>query len=69
MNYIIRVIDINCVRDLPQELMNDKGWLNASTIDAFVNYANASFTHFGHFVKMWSTFNEPYVVAYVILFR
>jgi len=51
--------------DLPQALEDHGGWLNASTIDAYVAYANLSFSLFSDRVFHWSTFNEPWVVAYL----
>eukprot|EP01127_Copromyxa_protea_P017949 TRINITY_DN5547_c0_g2_i2.p1 TRINITY_DN5547_c0_g2~~TRINITY_DN5547_c0_g2_i2.p1 ORF type:complete len:531 (+),score=63.39 TRINITY_DN5547_c0_g2_i2:31-1623(+) len=51
--------------DLPQELENQGGWLNPSTNLAFETYANISFSLFGDRVKYWTTFNEPYVVAWL----
>ena len=44
--------------DLPQALEDDGGWLNRSTIDAFVDYAGILFSEYGHKVKYWLTINE-----------
>jgi beta-glucosidase len=51
--------------DLPQALEEHGGWLNASTVDAFVAYANLSFSLYGDRVLHWVTFNEPWVQAYL----
>ncbi len=50
--------------DLPQALQ-DKwgGWQSRNTVDAFVEYARVMFEALGGKVKLWSTFNEAYVVA------
>jgi beta-glucosidase len=50
--------------DLPQALQEQGGWLNTTTSDAFVNYANTSFALFGEFVDSWVTFNEPWVISW-----
>lgn len=44
--------------DLPYELDKNGGWNNRETIDAFVEYANVLFNHFGDKVKYWLTINE-----------
>lgn len=41
------------------------GWLNRSTVDAFIAYANTSFALFGEYVDLWATFNEPWVVSWL----
>jgi len=51
--------------DLPQWLEDQGGWLNASTIDAFVEYANTTFRLFGDRVKNWATFNEPLSITWL----
>ncbi|NWI54919.1 LPH hydrolase, partial [Calyptomena viridis] len=50
--------------DLPQALQALGGWQNDSIIDAFVNYADFCFSTFGHRVKFWITFHEPWVISY-----
>ncbi|CAI5466237.1 unnamed protein product [Closterium sp. Yama58-4] len=46
--------------DLPNYLhVNWGGWLNASIVEAFTNYAEVCFEAFGADVKTWITFNEP----------
>ncbi|MEM7104322.1 MAG: GH1 family beta-glucosidase [Bacteroidota bacterium] len=50
--------------DLPLALEIEKdGWLNASIIEAFTQYADLCFERFGGRVKNWITFNEPWVVT------
>ncbi|XP_046330265.2 lactase-phlorizin hydrolase-like [Haliotis rufescens] len=51
--------------DLPQGLMKYGGWQNSSLIQHFNNYAELCFRRFGHLVKHWITFNEPFVVSWV----
>jgi beta-glucosidase len=51
--------------DLPQALEDRGGWLHRDTIDAFVNYAEVCFEAFGDLVDDWSTFNEPWVFAFL----
>uniref|UniRef100_A0A6I8SDS0 Lactase, gene 2 n=1 Tax=Xenopus tropicalis TaxID=8364 RepID=A0A6I8SDS0_XENTR len=50
--------------DLPQPLQDLGGWTNENTVDAFVDYADFCFSHFGDRVKLWITFHEPWVVSY-----
>ncbi len=50
--------------DLPLALQFEKdGLLNPEIIEAFVEYADVCFHHFGDRVKNWLTLNEPYVYA------
>jgi len=51
--------------DLPQALQDKGGWLDRNTIDAYVAYATACFEAFGDLVTDWSTFNEPWVFAFL----
>lgn len=44
--------------DLPYCLEEQGGWLNRSTIDAFVEYASVLFEYFGKKVNYWLTINE-----------
>ncbi|XP_063285464.1 lactase/phlorizin hydrolase-like [Pelobates fuscus] len=50
--------------DLPQPLQDLGGWQNEIIIDAFMDYADYCFRHFGDRVKFWLTFHEPWVVSY-----
>lgn len=49
--------------DLPQALQDKGGWVNRSTIDAFVRYVDVTVSRLGDRVKRWSTFNEPWCVS------
>ena len=50
--------------DLPLELqLCHDGWLNASIIDKFVDYAKICFDAFGDRVKHWITFNESWCIS------
>ncbi|XP_052799780.1 lactase/phlorizin hydrolase-like isoform X2 [Mya arenaria] len=49
--------------DLPQTLQDQGGWLNATTVDAFIAYAEECFSQFGSKVKIWLTINDPYAVS------
>ncbi|HTH13999.1 MAG TPA: family 1 glycosylhydrolase, partial [Spirochaetia bacterium] len=51
--------------DLPQALEDRGGWLHRDTIDAYVRYAEVCFEAFGDLVDDWSTFNEPWVFAFL----
>ncbi|XP_075924108.1 lactase/phlorizin hydrolase-like [Petromyzon marinus] len=51
--------------DLPQALQDTGGWVNDSTIAAYVAYAEFCFATFGDRVKFWFTFNEPYNTAWL----
>lgn len=45
--------------DLPLSLLEEGGWLEKKTIDAFLEYCKILFEHFRGRVKMWATINEP----------
>ncbi|MBO0453909.1 glycoside hydrolase family 1 protein [Candidatus Enterococcus murrayae] len=47
--------------DMPMWLMDQGGWENRRSIEAFAFYAKTSFELFGDLVKKWTTFNEPIV--------
>lgn len=49
--------------DLPQALQDEGGFEQETIIADFENYAKLCFEKFGDRVKLWSTFNEPSVVA------
>jgi beta-galactosidase len=45
--------------DLPEALAARGGWLDKSTIEAFLTYAERCFRLYGDRVARWSTLNEP----------
>jgi beta-glucosidase len=49
--------------DLPQALQDRGGWVERSTVDAFVRYAGIVSRALGRDVKHWITQNEPWVAA------
>ncbi|XP_070575696.1 cytosolic beta-glucosidase-like [Ptychodera flava] len=51
--------------DLPQALENIGGWENDIIAVHFDSYADFCFNEFGSKVKLWITFNEPYVFTKV----
>ncbi|XP_041468729.1 lactase-phlorizin hydrolase-like [Lytechinus variegatus] len=52
--------------DLPQVLQDDYGgWENDTLADLFNDYADVCFTEYASKVKIWITFNEPYVVTWL----
>lgn len=44
---------------LPGPLLQNGGWLNQSTVQAFRKYAGMCFKELGDLVKIWITLNEP----------
>lgn len=48
--------------DLPYGLEKEGGWSNRKTVDAFEQYAETLFTHFGDRVKYWLTINEQNMI-------
>lgn len=51
--------------DLPQALQDEGGWLERSTCEAFVNYADVVSRALGDRVKHWTTFNEPWCSSFL----
>ena len=49
--------------DLPQVLEDEGGWTNRSTVDAFVEFADAVSERLGDRVARWITHNEPWCVS------
>ncbi len=54
--------------DLPAALNEIGAWESREVVDAYVEYANFMFNHFGDRVKMWITFNEPMIFTYFFYF-
>lgn len=50
--------------DLPQALADDGGFKNSKIITHFGDFAERCFLEFGDKVKLWSTVNEPSVMAF-----
>ena len=51
--------------DLPQALQDEGGWPIRATAAAFADYADTVSRALGDRVKHWSTFNEPWVSAFI----
>ncbi|XP_064642636.1 lactase/phlorizin hydrolase-like isoform X2 [Lineus longissimus] len=51
--------------DLPQALQDIGGWENEALVDQFYDYAYMVYSSFGDRVKMWITFNEPFVTCWL----
>ncbi|MBO7703374.1 MAG: glycoside hydrolase family 1 protein [Solobacterium sp.] len=50
--------------DLPEDLLEQYGgWENRHVAELFVKYAHTAFELFGNEVELWTTFNEPMVIA------
>ena len=49
--------------DLPQVLQDEGGWTRRSTVDAFVEFADAVSIRLGDRVQHWITHNEPWCVS------
>ncbi|TPR55129.1 glycoside hydrolase family 1 protein [Enterococcus sp. OL5] len=50
--------------DLPASLHENGGWENRKTIDAFVQYCQVLFDHFGDRIKYWQTINEQNMLVF-----
>lgn len=46
-------------RDMPQQFLKIGGWLNATVVEHFEQYARLVFQHLGPKVKWWITINKP----------
>jgi beta-glucosidase len=51
--------------DLPQALQDQGGWPARMIVDPFLEYADVISNALGDRVKNWTTFNEPWVSAFV----
>ncbi|KAF4108762.1 hypothetical protein G5714_009835 [Onychostoma macrolepis] len=49
--------------DLPQALQDSGGWENDSIVEAFKEFSDFCFSHYGDRVKTWITFGSPWVVS------
>lgn len=47
----------------PMWLEDEGGWLNNKTVEHFTRWAEIAVEHFGEYVDLWCTFNEPMVYA------
>lgn len=52
--------------DMPQALEDKGGWLNPESVRWYENYANLIFRSYGKKVKMFITFNEPYIDNFLV---
>ncbi|KAI8772920.1 lactase-phlorizin hydrolase, partial [Biomphalaria glabrata] len=50
--------------DLPKTLQDDGGWLSSDSITWFKDYANLCFERYGDRVKLWTTIEDPFSIAY-----
>ncbi len=51
--------------DLPQALQDQGGWVNPASPDWFADYAAVAKEHLGDLISLWSTFNEPWCIAFL----
>lgn len=51
--------------DLPQHLQDKGGWVNRDIVHRFADYADLMSREFAGRVSAWTTFNEPWVSAYL----
>ena len=51
--------------DLPQALQDRGGWTHRDIVTWFGDYASLLARHFAGRVSMWTTINEPWVIAYL----
>ncbi|KTF84191.1 hypothetical protein cypCar_00047321 [Cyprinus carpio] len=49
--------------DLPQALQDSGGWEDDSIVEAFKEFSDFCFSHYGDRVKTWITFGSPWVVS------
>jgi beta-glucosidase len=51
--------------DFPQQLQEKGGWPSRDSIEWFTEYAALCFDAFSDRVELWTTFNEPWVIAFL----
>ena len=51
--------------DLPQALQERGGWVARDSVQWFTDYAEVVFKQLGDRIPLWSTINEPWVVAFL----
>lgn len=51
--------------DLPQALQDRGGWANPASVEWFIEYAVTAKRELGDLIHMWTTFNEPWCVAFL----
>ena len=76
LDFYSRLIDALCAADiepfitlyhwdLPQALQAEGGWSQRATAQVFADYSAAMVDRFGDRVRYWTTFNEPWVIAFL----